>query len=221
MDMADAQLSFDDLIHMTARDGEGWGLPHVRRLMALVQEIGADLPHDSSALELAIVLHDWGAFACYRVAGVDHALRSRQVAEREILPRVALDPSVSALVLDAIELHDYRDTRPAASNEALLLREADMLDFLGMIGTAREFAWGPNDLEVCTRRILARRAAIRGRLTIPRAQEIARVRLERMDTCLRWLEEETSESAGAPNAVCAAWNVARYAMAEPGLLVPC
>jgi uncharacterized protein len=194
MDTAGAPLSLDDLIRMTARDGEGWGLPHVRRLVTLVQEIGAGLPHNRSALELAIVLHDWGVFPCYRVAGVDHALRSRQVAGREILPRMVLCPSVRALVLNAIELHDYRDTRPATSNEALLLREADMLDFLGMIGIAREFAWGPNDLQVCTRRILARRAAIRERLTIPRAQELARMRLERMDICLRWLEEESDES---------------------------
>jgi hypothetical protein len=41
------------------------------------------------------------------------------------------------ILLETIELHDYRDMRPTQSNEALLLREADMLEFLGLIGMAR------------------------------------------------------------------------------------
>jgi hypothetical protein len=94
-------------------------------------------------------------------------------------------------LLEAIELHDYRDPRPVQSNEALLLREADMLEFLGMIGMAREFARGPKNVETCYKRILSRRHGIQGRFTIPRAQEIARLRLERMETSLGWLNEES------------------------------
>jgi hypothetical protein len=59
-------------------------------------------------------------------------------------------------VLETIEVHDYRDLRPTHSSKALLLREADMLEFLGMIGMAREFARGPKDVEICQRRILER-----------------------------------------------------------------
>jgi hypothetical protein len=66
-----------------------------------------------------------------------------------------------------------------------------MLEFLGVLGMAREFARGPNDLAACYRRILARRAGIQGRFTIPRAQEIARVRLERMKISSQWLDEES------------------------------
>jgi len=113
------------------------------------------------------------------------------VAEAEILPQMDLSPAAQAVVLEAIELHDYRDLRPTRSIEALLLREADMLEFLGMIGLAREFARGPKDVAACQRRILSRRAGIEGRFSLPRARAIAQVRLERMAQCLRWLDEES------------------------------
>ena len=66
-----------------------------------------------------------------------------------------------------------------------------MLEFLGMIGLAREFARGPKDVAACQRRILSRRAGIEGRFSLPRARAIAQVRLERMAQCLRWLDEES------------------------------
>jgi len=43
----------------------------------------------------------------------------------------------------------------------------------------------------CYKRILSRRDDIQGRFTIPRAQEIAQVRLERMEKSLQWLNEES------------------------------
>ena len=56
---------------------------------------------------------------------------------------------------------------------------------------AREFARGPKNVETCYKRILSRRNGIKNRFTLPRAQEIAKVRLERMETCLGWLHEES------------------------------
>jgi hypothetical protein len=95
------------------------------------------------------------------------------------------------MVAEAIELHDYRDRRPHTSIESLLLREADWLDMLGVIGVARELAWGPNNLQQCYDRVVARRAGIQGRLTIPKAQELAELRIERMDNVLAILREES------------------------------
>jgi uncharacterized protein len=186
-----AHLNLADLEAMTLADGEGWALPHVRRLLRLMQEIGADLAYDAHALGIAVYLHDWGAFPRYRQPGVEHALRSRQVAEAEILPQMDLTSAQITLILDAIERHDYRDPRPAPSSEALLLREADFLDFLGAIGFARAFAWGPNDLSTCYRRIQSRREALQDRFTLPRAQALAATRLARLAQCLDWLQEES------------------------------
>ena len=114
-----------------------------------------------------------------------------QVGETEILPCLELTSEQKTILLEAIELHDYRDLRPTKSNEALLLREADMLEFLGMIGMARDFARGPRNVETCYKRILSRRADIQGRFTIPCAQKMAQVRLERMEQSLGWLLEES------------------------------
>jgi uncharacterized protein len=186
-----AHLNLADLEAMTLADGEGWALPHVRRLLRLIQEIGADLAYDAHALTIAAYLHDWGAFPRYRQPGADHALRSRQIAEAEVLPLMDLTPAQVSLILDAIERHDYRDPRPAPSTEVLLLREADFLDFLGAIGFARAFAEGPNDLATCCRRILSRRDGLQDRFTLPRARELAATRLARLAQCLDWLQEES------------------------------
>ena len=189
--METIRLSLDDVIHLTRQVGEDWAMAHAKRLLELIQQIGKDLPYDRQILELAAYLHDWGGFPPYLQKNVEHAIRSRQVVEAELLPNLDLTPAQKQTLLEAIELHDYRDERPTASNEALLLREADMLEFLGMIGVARDFARGPRNLETCYRRILSRRKDIQDRFTLPRAKEIARVRLQRMENCLQWLHEES------------------------------
>jgi uncharacterized protein len=189
--MINTQLTLDDIIHMTHEIGENWAVAHAKRLLELIKQIGTDIPYNVQILELATYLHDWGAFPKYIQKDVEHALRSRQVVEREILPYLDLTDEQKAILLETIELHDYRDPRPPQSKEALLLREADMLDFLGMIGMAREFARGPKNLESCYKRILSRRYGIQGRFTIPRAQEIGQTRLERMEQSLQWLLEES------------------------------
>jgi len=185
------RFSRSDIIQMTRQDGEAWAVSHAKRLIELSGQIGKDLPYDPSVMELAAYLHDWGAFPKYAQKGVEHALCSRQVVESEILPHLDLPTTQAEILLEAIELHDYRDPRPTQSNEALLLREADMLEFLGMMGMARDFARGPKNIETCYKRILSRRSGIQGRFKLPLAQEIAKVRLERMETCLQWLTEES------------------------------
>lgn len=184
-------LTLDDIIQLTLEVGEDWAVTHAERLIRLVEQIGADMPYDEEVMELAAYMHDWGACPAYIQKNVEHALRSRQVVEAEILPQLDLAPKQNEILLEAIELHDYRDVRPTRSNEALLLREADMLEFLGMVGIAREFARGPKDLETTYKLILARRRDIQGRFILPAAQEIARLRLERMETSLQWLLDES------------------------------
>ena len=189
--MIQAHFTLEDIIDMTREAGEEWAVAHAKRLLELIKQIGAEIPYDFHVMELAAYLHDWGAFPKHIQKDVEHAVRSRQVVEREILPCLELTDRQKNVLLETIEVHDYRDRRPTQSNEALLLREADMLEFLGMIGMAREFARGPKNVETCYKRILSRRYGIQGRFTLPRAQEIARVRLERMEQSLGWLLEES------------------------------
>lgn len=189
--MITTQLTLDDIIQMTVQVGEDWAIAHAKRLIELVKQISSNLPYDAHVMELAVYMHDWGAFPKYIQKDVERAVRSRQVVESDILPHLPLTADQEAILLETIELHDYRDMRPTKSNEALLLREADMLEFLGMMGMAREFARGPKNVETCYKRVLSRRNGIQGRFTLPRAQEIARVRLERMEICLGWLVDES------------------------------
>ena len=192
-----AHITISHLRDMTKEYGDGWGYPHVCRILQLIDEISKDLTFNQNITLYAAYLHDWGAFPHFAQAsevlfrGVDHALRSMQIAEKEILPHTHLSQDARQGVLDAIALHDYRDPRPAVAIETLLLREADMLDMLGVVGMAREFAWGPNDLRTCFERIQSRRMAIAGRFTIPRAQNLAEKRLASMDQAIQQLSEES------------------------------
>lgn len=184
-------MDIEQIKQMTIEEGQGWGYAHVYRVLQLIETIGADLAYDRQAILFATYLHDWGAFPKYLQPGMDHALRSRQLAVQEILPQTNLPPSTQVLIAEAIELHDYRDSRPTTSPESLLLREADSLDMLGVIGIVRVFAWGPNNLQQCYERVLARRARIAGRFTLPRSKELAEQRLSHMETTLQLLQQES------------------------------
>lgn len=185
------RLTIDDIVATTESLGGAWALAHARRLIALISRIGADLPHDDHVLELGAYLHDWGAFGAYRVDGVEHAARSRDVVAAEVLPGLGLTHEQEDALLESIALHDYRDRTPTSHPEALLLREADMLDFLGAVGIARDFARGPKDLPACRDRVLARHDAIRGRFTLPAAQRIAATRFAHTQAFFTALEQDS------------------------------
>lgn len=185
------ELTLADVMEMTRVEGDAWKLSHVRRVLQLIGLIGAGMVYDQTAVTLATYLHDWGAYPRFQEPGVEHALRSRQVAETLILPRMDLPDTAVAIILETIEYHDYRDFRPVQSTEALLLREADFLDFLGIIGLVREYGRGPKDMESACRAVLKRRELIQDRFTLPVARQMAAARLARLAQCLEWLQEES------------------------------
>lgn len=184
-------MDISEIEKLTFEYGEDWALAHVQRLLKLVEQIGVDLEYDRQAIRWAVYLHDWGAFPKYSQPGCEHALRSKEIAEAEILPDVDLPEEIKAIILEAIELHDYRDKRPVKSDEALLLREADFLDFLGAIGIAREFARGPKDLQKSYQQILSRKEHIKDRFTLPLAKKIAEERIARMENFFKTLLDES------------------------------
>ncbi len=135
--------------------GEDWAVDHARRLLGLAARVGPEVAHDHRVLTLAAWTHDWGAFAHYALPGADHAARSAEVVEGRLdgsgSDGWALDGAARVALLEAISDHDYRDVRPVRGPEALLLREADMLDMLGVVGVAREFSWGPRSSRCAAR----------------------------------------------------------------------
>ena len=184
-------LKLEDIEKMTKEYGEEWAYPHICRVRTLVDLISPGIPHDPEALTYAIYLHDWGALPKFVQPGVDHALLSAQIAREQILPQTGLPASTVSVILEAIALHDYRCPDPAPTNESLLLREADFLDFIGAIGIAREIARGPKNLQKCRANVLARRDGVKDRFTIPAARALAEQRLTEMNHFLKLLEAES------------------------------
>ena len=79
---------------------------HARRLIELTKWISRDIPYAVQVMELAVYMHDWGAFPAYIQTDVEHAVRFRQVVESAILPRLILTADQKEHLLEVIELHD-------------------------------------------------------------------------------------------------------------------
>lgn len=184
-------ITISHIRDLTITYGEGWAYPHVQRTLTLIEKIGTGLDYDQEVVLYAAFLHDWGAFPRYRRPGVDHAARSRQIAGREILPFTVLSEQAKAAVLDAIETHDYTCPRQPTALEGQLLREADMLDMLGVIGAAREFAGGGNNLKASVERLSARAAIFAAQFSLAAARQIAQTRILTLEQFLENLQAES------------------------------
>ncbi len=179
-----------EIARLTEEHGGAWGINHTRRLLHLVEIIGQGMAYNEEAVWLAAHLHDWGAYAPWSQAGVDHALRSVQVAEPFLAER-GCPAALKELVLGCIALHHTGGAD--RSPEAVLLRDADVLDFLGVVGILRDFSKNPRDLRKAYDTIRQRRGKLPALLQLEKARMIAAQRLEEMD---RILQEFGAESFG-------------------------
>lgn len=114
-----------------------WGPDHAARVYDLSLALAAEMPApiDEEALFAAAHLHDVGALAPHRRPGVDHAVRSAQVAG-EILPGLGFPAAKVGLVTEIIRGHMF-DADPGPGLEARILHDADTLEFLGAVGLSR------------------------------------------------------------------------------------
>jgi uncharacterized protein len=135
---------------------------------------------------LAAHLHDWGAYPPWVQAGVDHALRSVQVAEPFLRERGCPE---ATLVLECIATH--HDGDPTRSREAILLSDADGLDFLGAIGILRDFSKTPRELRKAYQSVLKRRDQVPPLLCLPKSKELAAGHLQQMEAFLKAFEESS------------------------------
>ena len=79
--MNSVNIDRDEIVRLTDEYGGAWGLNHTRRLLHLIAIIGEDQTYDADAVWVAAHLHDWGGYSPWLQKGVDHAIRSKQVAE--------------------------------------------------------------------------------------------------------------------------------------------
>ena len=173
-----------------------WGVRHSERNyvlgMALARTEG--LTVDADVLFAAAFLHDWGGIEPFAVAGVDHAVRSVQLAE-PFLTEAGFPMEKFPAVRAAILGHMY-DKEPEGS-EAIVLHDADALDFLGVLGAARLLAATGErpDYDQALGRIARFAVDIPPRLRTAAAREMAPQRVARMTEFLADLRSETPEGA--------------------------
>jgi uncharacterized protein len=181
-------INHEEIVRLTEEYGGQWGINHTRRLLHLISIIGEGIQYDHEIVWLAAHLHDWGGYSPWAQAGVDHALRSRQVAQDFLVEKGAPDELIQP-VLECIESHHLGD--PSRRIESILLSDADALDFLGAVGILRDFAKKPKDLREAYRTVKSRREKLPQMICLDKAKEIARRRIEHMDVILAAFEEET------------------------------
>lgn len=129
-----------ELIHIVERSGalSAWGIKHCFRVYHLSKQLSSHLSLDEEILYTAAMLHDLGKSPVYALKNIDHTLRSKGVAAN-LLQQLMFSPEKLPIVLDAIENHMYY-SEPGRSDEAIYIREADILDNLGNIGLMRLFS---------------------------------------------------------------------------------
>jgi HD superfamily phosphodiesterase len=179
-----------EIARLTEEYGGAWGINHTRRLLSLIAEIGGGLEYNAEAVWIAAHLHDWGAYAPWAQKDKDHVTRSKEVAG-EYLTAHACPADLKAVILECVALHHTAGSD--FSLEATLLRDADALDFLGVVGVLRDFSKNPRDLRAAFEQVRQRRETIPPLLQLKRAQVLGARRVQQMDTLL---EEFQAESFG-------------------------
>jgi uncharacterized protein len=173
-----------------------WGVRHSERNYVLGMAVAdaEGLTVDADVLFAAAFLHDWGGIAPFAVAGVDHAARSVELAE-PFLTGAGFPMEKFPAVRAAILGHMY-DKEPEGA-EAVVLHDADALDFLGALGAARLLAATSDrpDYDQALGRIERFAVDIPPRLKTAAAREMAVDRVAVMTGFLAQLRRETPEGA--------------------------
>lgn len=114
-----------------------WGVGHSERDYLLATRLAAEdkLTIDPDVLFAAAFLHDVAAFPTWSKEGVDHTDRAAEVVP-EILAAAGFPATKIEAVQEAVRNHMYYRA-DAKRPEAIVLHDADTLDFLGAIGVAR------------------------------------------------------------------------------------
>ena len=178
----------EEIVRLTEEYGGEWAINHTRRLLHLVSLIAEGQEYNADAVWLAAHLHDWGGYARWARPGVSHAARSRQVAET-FLAEKGYPEDLSELVLECIALHHSRD--PGKSTEAILLSDADALDFLGVVGILRDFSKNPRDLKKGYETSKKRRETLFQMLCLDKSKTIAAKRMGEMDQVFAHFEADS------------------------------
>jgi hypothetical protein len=98
-------------------------------------------------------------------------------------------PDMIKSIVECIGFHHQAGVHPRI--EAILLRDADALDFLGVVGILRDFSKTPRDLRKAYDIVQRRKATLPLVLHLERAKVIATERIQRMEAFLDAFTDET------------------------------
>jgi len=183
-----AVIDKDEITHLTEEYGGTWGINHTRRLLHMVELIGEGLQYDREVVWLAAHLHDWGAYKPWLQPEVDHVQRSLEVVETFLIEN-GYPENFRSQVLECIREH--HSNRSEMSTEAILLRDADVLDFLGVVGILRDFSKNPKNLRKGYETTKKRRERLPKTLHLEKSRELAEARIRQMDKFLAIFETDS------------------------------
>jgi uncharacterized protein len=181
-------MNRDEIVRLTQEYGGDWGVNHSKRLLHLVSILGEGMDYNEEAVWLAAHLHDWGGYQPWVQQGVEHDVRSTEVA-REFLSQNGFDEELSALVLECISCH--HGGSPDRSIESILLTDADALDLLGVVGTFRACCMVPRNLKGAYEAVKMWRDRETAAITLEKTKELAEKRVEETNQLLETFVEES------------------------------
>ncbi|MFA6807532.1 MAG: HD domain-containing protein [Eubacteriales bacterium] len=189
-----------ELLNIVTQSGAhpalGW--KHCQRVYHLAKDLSQHLTLDEEILYVSAMLHDTGKYPVYALANVDHALRSKGIAQN-ILKKYSFSNQKIPIVLEAIEFHMYY-SEPGKKDEAVYLRDANILDNLGNVGLMKILSLvGQDELlstpEDAILRIQTFADALPKKVYTKTGRRIAIKRREEMMRFLAGIKRQTSEYA--------------------------
>ncbi len=180
--------SRDEIVELTSEYGGAWAVNHSRRIIHMVSVLAEGRPYNEEVIWMAAYLHDWGAYTKFALAGVEHFLRSKEVAQA-FLDEHEYPEDLADGILECVEFH--HGGAPHRRFESILFTDADALDLLGVVGTLRIFSMMPRDLRGAYERVQSWRDMSIAALRLEKSRTLAARRVAETDLMLRTFEEET------------------------------
>ena len=173
-----------------------WGLSHSERDLQIALALAAQesLSVDRDVLFAAAYVHDLGGIGTFQKPGVDHAVRSAELAE-PLLKAWGFPMEKWPKVKEVILGHVYYGPAPTGP-EARVFHDADLLDFLGTMGVSRLLAatqdGGPDATMAGSLKTAKSFAAdLPGKLTTAAARQQAKIRVAEMNAFFETLAPYT------------------------------
>lgn len=188
-----------EYIRAEARPMDKFG--HQPRLYALAKAVGEGLDYDDDVVFAASWMHDLGVFMGHRPDGTaelarwDHVPYTIAQAKR-LLPGWGFPVAKLDAVAEAIQTHQPKDD--PVRIEAVILRDADILEQLGAIGTLRAVVKVGRDsrFPTFTSVIPVLRNCVEllpGKLRLINSKRLAAPRIEVLHTFIAALESEAGD----------------------------